>query len=56
MLKFNAEKAEKQIGLLDFEQPYEFEKSFSFSGEEGSPLQHLSEILRIIREVYKEKK
>lgn len=35
MLKFNAEKAEKQIGLLDVEQPYEFEKSFSFSGEWG---------------------
>ena len=44
----------KQIGLL--EQPYQFVKSFSPCGDAESMMQHLQELFRIIREIYKNKK
>ncbi|MDB5024571.1 MAG: site-specific recombinase, invertase Pin [Mucilaginibacter sp.] len=41
--------------LLETEQPLEDFSIIPFCGDQGTPLQHLQEILRIIREVYNEK-
>jgi len=45
----------KEKGLLFLEQPSDKICGIPLGGVSGSPLEHLSDILRIIREIYKDK-